>query len=167
MSFFNVSLFFQVLMQLENLPHQDILITCIFPYLDWFSLANLRETSKLFQGLVDDYLVVAERINFRSPTSKPQIDYSTFVALASRMQRLKQIHFPKQKQWLTNCLVIPILKNNKFLQELNMEDTCLEDEASLIVITVNNPHLETLRLDDCEWATPQGFEILFNRLPNT
>lgn len=154
-------------MGLENLPHQDILFTWIFPYLDWSSLANLRQTSTLFQILVDGYMEVAERMNFRSQGSKSEIEYSTFLTLASRMQRLRTIHFPKQKQWLTNSLVIPILKNNKFLQELNLEDSCLEDEASLLVITVNNRCLETLRLDDCEWATPQGFEILFNRLPNS
>lgn len=133
-----------------HIPWEDILFQKVIPLLSLKDLFNLRCCSKISKELVDMSFQNLEEICFSGNNTKNI--HLAFKVLANNCIKLKILNLAKCL-WLTDDLLIPLLKNNKNLKFVNLNECTSVSAIALQPIIIDCRELKVLKLSKCQWLT--------------
>ena len=84
----------------------------------------------------------------------------TFRILTQDRCNLQTLNLRNAKDWLTDPIFIPLLKNNQRLQLLDLTNVTSLTNSSIQVLAMNCLDLRTLILRECHWLSPEGLTVV-------
>ncbi|XP_017851539.2 F-box/LRR-repeat protein 15 [Drosophila busckii] len=143
---------------LFDISWEDVLIPYVASHLSLKDLFNLRCCSTTGQRFMEDALAKRQELVLSGNNSKNIAQ--CFKVVARCCQRLEQLHLARCK-WLTDRLLLPLLKNNKErLSSVNLNECVNITALSLQPIIVECKQLRVLKLSKCHWLTTGAVDAL-------
>ncbi|XP_045211718.2 F-box/LRR-repeat protein 15-like [Mercenaria mercenaria] len=143
---------------LFDIPWDDVLFQYILPLLPVQTLFQLRRVCKTSLLMIKDYLSQTKEINIARIAGK--VTTTAFHILTDENTNLLRLNLRNSKGWLSDELLMPVLKCNPRLQLLDLTNCTSVTNAVLQCVAVNCSGLQKLILRDCVWLSPEGVTVI-------
>lgn len=143
---------------LFDIPWDDVLFQYILPLLPLQTLFQLRRVCTTSLQMIKEYFSKTKDINIARIGGKVTAD--AFHILTHENTNLVRLNLRNSKAWLTDALLIPVLKCNSRLQLLDLTNCTSVTNAVLQCVAVNCSGLRKLILRDCVWLSPEGVTVI-------
>ncbi|XP_022101499.1 F-box/LRR-repeat protein 15-like [Acanthaster planci] len=149
---------------LIDLPWEDVLISRILPHLSIIDIFRLRSLSRDFCDLVQSYF--QHQISFDLTGITHRVTVDAFKIATNDTKNLQKLVVTSCKSWLTDALLVPIIKRNWRLRYIDLSGC-----SGLSCLTINMiggacPELRTILLRECHWISSSVIEGLTMKCKN-
>ena len=146
---------------LDVLPWHDVLFRSIFPCLSLTTLFRLRQVNSQYKQCVEEYFSQCHKVNLCRVSVRFTI--TAFNILTKDNSQIRTLILRNSKSWLSDDLLIPVLKNNNKLQKIDLTNCTSLSNRSIQGMASNCPDLRELLLRDCHSLSLEGLTaIAFN-----
>ena len=83
-----------------------------------------------------------------------------FKILTQDRCNLQTLNLRNAKDWLSDQIFMPLLRNNRRLQLLDLTNVTSLSNSSIQVLAVNCLDLRTLILRECHWLSAEGLTVI-------
>lgn len=136
-----------------DIPFADVTRVRIFPLLSLKDLFSLRCVSFDMKNLVDEFFTTAESFDFTANNTSKAFTIST----QYNNGRIQKLVLSQCKNWITEPLLIPVLKKNNRLSELDLSDCSTLREETLKTLTSCCKQLRKVSFSSCSLITKDSF----------
>lgn len=143
---------------LFDIPWDDVLFQYILPLLPVQTLFQLRRVCKTSLHMIKEYFSQTKAINIARIGGK--VTANAFHILTDENTNLVHLNLRNSKAWLTDDLLIPVLKCNPRLQSLDLTNCTSVSNVVLQCVAVSCLGLKKLILRDCVWLSPEGVTVI-------
>ncbi|KAL4240990.1 F-box/LRR-repeat protein 15 [Mactra antiquata] len=143
---------------LFDVPWDDVIFQYILPLLPVQTLFQLRRVSTISLLMIKDYFSQTKEINIARIAGK--VTPKAFQILTCDNESLIRLNLRNSKDWLTDELLIPVLKCNPKLQLLDLTNCTSVTNAVLQTTASFCTGIQKLLLRDCVWLSPEGVTVL-------
>ena len=143
---------------LFDLPWHDVIFPHLFTYLPIQTIFKLRAVSQTGYDLVRDYFSVAKVINIARIAGK--LNSCAFQTITRDNTNLVHLNLRNAKDWLTDSVLCPVLKENHKIQSLDLTNCITISNSTLQILSMKCPHVQTLILRDCHWLSVEGLSTI-------
>jgi hypothetical protein len=143
---------------LFDVPWDDVLFQYILPLLPVQTLFQLRRVCTTSLLMIKEYFSQSKEINIARIAGK--VTAKAFHILTDENTNLLRLNLRNSKGWLSDELLIPVLKCNPKLQLLDLTNCTSVSNAVLQCAAVHCPGLKKLMLRDCVWLSPEGVTVI-------
>lgn len=114
----------------------------------------------LFAGkaLIKEYFRISRDINIARIAGR--VTEGAFKILTENRCNLQTLNLVNAKDWLSDQIFIPLLKNNPRLQLVDLTNVTSLTNSSMQVLAVNCLDLRTLILRECHWLSAEGLTVI-------
>lgn len=145
-------------MSFLDLPWEDVVFPMILPCLPLQTLFQLRRVSLKGKALIKEYFRISREVNIARIALR--VTEGAFKILTEDRCNLQKLNLRNAKDWLSDKIFIPLLKNNPRLQMLDLTNVTSLSNSSMQVLAVNCLDLRTLILRECHWLSSEGLTVI-------
>lgn len=141
-----------------DIPWEDVIFKYIMPCLPLQTKFQLRRVSKQCLEMITLYFSVSRAVNTCRIANK--MTAGALSIMTKDNVGLHDLVLRNSKDWLTDSVLIPVLKRNQKLQRLDISNCSFVTNSSLQVLGVNCQNVRTVCLTDCHWVSVEGLTVL-------
>lgn len=139
-----------------SLPLEDVIFKYILPRLEPHDWISLLSTSKLMNGITSSFLFGNKTMSIASLSTITMISFKILTEDALNLRILSL----SGCSWMTDQLLMPVLKNNSRLNCIDLSQCNGCTEGILQILTVQCPYITHLVLRQCKWVVPDALDYM-------
>lgn len=143
---------------LLDIPWEDVIFRYIMPCLPLQTKFQLRRVSKQCLEMVTLYFSINKTVNTCRIANK--MTTGAMSIMTRNNTSLHDLVLRNSKDWLTDAVLRPILKQSPKLQRLDISNCSSVTNSTLQVLGVNCQNVRTVCLNDCHWVSVDGLTVL-------
>lgn len=141
-----------------EIPWEDVIFKYIMPCLPLQTKFQMRRVSKQCLEMMTLYFSISRTVNTCRIANK--MTAGALSIMTKNNTGLHDLVLRNSKDWLTDPVLIPVLKQNQKLQRLDISNCSFVTNSSLQVLGVNCKNVRTVCLTDCHWVSVEGLTVL-------
>lgn len=141
-----------------DIPWEDVVFKYIMPCLPLQTKFQLRRVSKQCLEMVTLYFSISHTVNTCRIANK--MTAGAFSIMTKNNTSLQDLVLRNSKDWLSDAVLMPVLKQSSRLQRLDISNCTVMTNTSLQVLGVNCQNVKRLSLSECHWVSADGLTVL-------
>ncbi|XP_062594412.1 F-box/LRR-repeat protein 15-like [Saccostrea cucullata] len=141
-----------------DIPWEDVVFKYIMPCLPLQTKFQMRRVSKQWLEMVTLYFSVNKTVNTCRIANKMTV--GALSIMTRNNSSLQDLVLRNSKDWLTDPVLMPVLKQNPKLQRLDISNCSFVTNSSLQVLGVNCQNVRVVSLSECHWVSVDGLTVL-------
>lgn len=134
-----------------SLPWEDVVFLHIFPHFTIPQLFQFRRVCRFCRDACDSYFAWQRSLDCCQVSSR--LTSNAFTLITKSNSCLRLLKLKNCKNWLSDTVLVEILKRNPRLYELDLTGCSCLTNATLFTLAEFNPGLKVLKLRECRWVS--------------